>query len=184
MATTDIFLALSSDGCSVGGADQASKGYGSGDVRCPGAIEVLSFEHEIVQHGSQAGGRPRSVEYVEHGDFVITKAVDAFSPLLFRICCGATYVGEAKLLLYSAVGGWENNKCPEPFLIYTMSYVHISKVSPSGGSGVPTETIGLKYGQLQVKHQSTKIERDWSQVLEAPVTPVIGSDAGDFVTSR
>lgn len=186
MAQTDIFLALSTDGFKIGGAAQKTKDqeYGSSDIRCPGAIEVLSYEHTVKQHGKQSGGRPRSVERVEHQEFVITKAVDAFSPLLFRMCCGADYVTEAKVLLFSA-GGWTDQTCPAPFLIYTMTYVHIDEVSPSGGSGIPTEKIALKYGQMKITHSKTEIERDWSQVLEAPVKLIAGgSNAGNPSTTR
>ncbi|GAB5442179.1 MAG: hypothetical protein Fues2KO_25280 [Fuerstiella sp.] len=184
MAQTDIFLAMSKDGFKIGDTD-----FGTSDVRCPGAIEVLSYSHTIQQIGAESGGRPRSVEDVSHGDFEIEKAVDAFSPLLFHMCCSGTYIAEAKVLLYSAGGGWSwsANKTPPtgyppPFLEYTMSYVHISYVSPSGGSGIPTEKIGLKYGQMRVKHLPSNTQRDWSLVMEAPVKLFAGSDAGDHKT--
>ena len=184
MAQTDIFLSLSTAGFKIGGTDQVNKEYGSSDIRCPGAIEVLSYQHSVKQHGKQSGGRPRSVEKVEHQEFVITKAVDAFSPLLFRMCCGADYVTEAKVFLFSA-GGWADQTCPAPFLTYTMTYVHINEVSPSGGSGIPTEKIALKYGQMKITHSKTNIERDWSQVLEAPVKLIAGmSSAGNPKTAR
>lgn len=185
MAQTDIFLSMSKDGFKIG--DTA---FGTSDVRCPGSIEVLGYSHTIQQVGAESGGRPRSVEEVRHNDFEIEKAVDAFSPLLFHMCCSGTYIAEAKVLLYSASGGWGTTSStdyptayPEPFLIYTMSYVHISYVSPSGGSGIPTEKIGLKYGQMRVKHLPSNTQRDWSQVMEAPVKLLAGSSAGDHRTS-
>lgn len=180
MSTTDIFLAMSYDGFKING----SQDYGTGDVRCPKAIEVLEYSHSVKQHGSETGGRPRSVEYVEHGDFEIKKAVDASSPELFRMCCGAAYIAEAKILLYSAGGGWSSSAYPAPFLVYTLSYVHVSYVESSGGGGIPTEKIGLKYGQMKVHQIVKNLEREWSQVLEAPVHAFSGvSGAGDYKTS-
>ena len=68
--------------------------------------------------------------------------------------------------------------------MYTLSYVHVSYVESSGGSGIPTEKIGLKYGQMKVHQVEKNIEREWSQVLEAPVNAFSGiSDAGDYKTS-
>lgn len=174
---TDIFLCMSKDKFRIQ-RNAAACAYGSQDARCPGAVEVLSFEHSITQKGSESGGRPRSVEYVEHGEFVITKAVDSRSPLLFQFCADATYIGQVAVLCFSATGAsWDTY--PFPYLIYDMSYVHVNSVSPSGGSGVPKEKVGFKYGQMKITwhqggiampghHEAGTTEREWSLVMQIP----------------
>lgn len=147
--------------------------YGTGVGRLTGAIEVHSFNFGINQVGTEEGGRPRSVEDIRRTEFSFTKAVDSRSPKLFKYCCEGTFIGAAELQVYGPTG--------KPYLTYRMTYVHVSSYEPSGGTDVPTEKIGLRYGQMAVKwddgaigekaHGNTKtgvVINRFSWVMQAP----------------
>ncbi len=189
MPQPDMFLALSEGGCDIDTDAQT----GSTDARCPGAIEVLAIKHEIEQIGSEGGGRPRSVEAVEHGELKILKHIDPRSPKLLKFCCMGEFINEARLLVYSAHGkySWDSTShavtLPKPCMEYLMRWVHISSIELEGADeGAPTEWIGLKYGQIKVtwsesgiisaeEHSDGDITEYWSHIMEAPLgTFVIG----------
>lgn len=151
--------------------------YGVTVSNAKGAIEVLDFEFKIEQIGSEEGGRPRSVESIERGELRFKKAVDSRTPLLFYFCCCGEFISEAALQFYGPSG------CP-PFLTYTLGYVHVASYEPSGSvNNVPTEWIGLRYGQMKVSWDQTGMgnstyqgnsrtgttTKEWSWVLDAPV---------------
>lgn len=172
MATSNVFLMLNEP--MFNKTDDGS--YGTTAYNLPGGIEVLDFGFEIEQIGSEDGGRPRSVERVERSDVKITKAVDSRSPLLFRFCCQGTYISFAEIQCYGPDPS-------TPYLVYRLQYVHISSYSPSGGSEVPTEEIGLRFGELGVKwndagignprqgnSKNGSLNSNWSWVTEWPVT--------------
>ncbi|MBB03091.1 MAG: type VI secretion system tube protein Hcp [Rubinisphaera brasiliensis] len=172
MATSNVFLILSERYF-----DETNDGtYGTGAINCPGAIEVLEFGFNIEQIGSEEGGRPRSVEKVVRSDVKIRKAVDSRSPLLFKYCCQGTHLGFAEIQCFG----------PDPsvpYLVYRLQFVHVSSYSPSGGGDVPTEEIGLRFGEMGVrwndagigmaKQGNTKtgtLHSNWSWVMQWPIT--------------
>jgi len=157
------------------GGKISSGQYGTAAQNLPGAIEVLDFGFTIQQIGSEEGGRPRSVEDIKRSEFTFTKAVDSRSPKLFKFCCEGTYIGAAELQVFGPVPD-------RPYLTYRMTYVHISTYQPSGSDTVPTEQIGLRYGQMAVKFdeagiggtengnpKSGSIVNRFSWVMQAPI---------------
>lgn len=182
MARADMFLALSADGFDI----EVGAKRGSADARCPGSIEVLGVKNEIRQIGSEDGGRPRSVETVEHGEMRILKYIDRLSPKLFQFCSMGRFIGEARLLIYSAHGGytWSSSQVqlPNPCMEYRMSYVHISSIElEASEEDITMEWIGLKYGQMKMTwdesgidalddHTQGKVVESWSHVMEMPAT--------------
>ena len=141
-AITSVFLYLSSDLF----RDSDAAGF-SFDQRCPGAIPVNSFTYSVAQKGSEAAGRPRSVESVTHNDFSLTRFADNRTPKLFRFVARADYFSEANVLVFA-----EYPRQPNPYLIYHMTYVHVSSysVALASRSALPIETLTLKYGQMKV----------------------------------
>jgi len=179
MTVSNCFLILSEPMFHQRGGDgeknNPASAYGTDAANRPGAIEVQSFEFAVNQIGSEQGGRPRSVEAIERSDLVITRVVDSRSPKLFRYCCEGSYLGIAELQIFGPTS--------KPYLVYRMSYVHISSYSASGGTEVPTETIGLKFGEMGVlfnnqgigeaaqgNDKSGSVFASWSWVMEIPVT--------------
>lgn len=148
--------------------------YGTGVEVLAGAIEVLEFDFDIKQVGSEEGGRPRSIEDIQRSEFRFKKAVDSRSPKLFKYCCEGEFIGSAELQIYGP--------STVPYLTYRMTFVHVSSYAPSGGESLPTEWIGLKYGQMGVKfneagigtakHGNSKtgtISQRFSWVMQAPL---------------
>ena len=177
MALTNVFLILSEPNFAQAGSDRShGTSYGTNAFNLPGAIEVLEFGFNVEQVGSEPAGRPRSIERVDRSDVKIVKAVDSRSPALFRYCCEGTFIGAAEIQCYGPVP-------TAPYLVYRLQHVHIGSYSPSGGSDVPTEEIGLRFGEMGVlwddqgigvaKHGNTKTGRvghNWSWVAEWPIT--------------
>ncbi|HBN77337.1 MULTISPECIES: type VI secretion system tube protein Hcp [Rubinisphaera] len=172
MATSNVYLILSEKLF-----DETTDGkYGTTAINRPGAIEVLNFGFSINQVGSEDPGRPRSVEKIDRTDVKITKAVDSRSPLLFKYCCQGSFIGAAEIQCFGPDPS-------TPYLVYRMQFVHISSYTPSGGGDVPTEEIGLRFGEMGVRWNDAGIgsERqgnsktgtlhsNWSWVMEWPVT--------------
>ena len=132
------------------GANKISKGeYGTGVDAIPGAIEVLEFNFDIKQIGSEEGGRPRSIEDIQRSEFRFKKPLDCRSPKLFKYCCEGAFIGAAELQIFGPTS--------KPYLTYRMTYVHVSSYEPSGGEDLATEWIGLKYGQMAVKWDESGI---------------------------
>lgn len=145
-------------------------------------IELLSFEWSLNQIGDEQGGRPRSVEHVEHDEFVVTKHVDANTPRLFDVCAKGTYLWLVKVLLHDGVQTTNcpsegQNPGPDPYLAYTMSGVHIASYSVESDDGIPVETIGMKYGAISVgwkrenhsgndSDKTGVITRGWANVFD------------------
>jgi type VI secretion system secreted protein Hcp len=177
MGMSNVFLALSKKG--FGSDGDAGGTFGSTVNNKKGLIEVLDYDFKIWQEGSEEGGRPRSVESVKRSTFNFKKYVDNRSPLLFEYCVKGEYISEAQLRVYGTDSA-------EPYLKYTMSYVHVSKYEPHGGDDLPTEKIELKYGQMKVEwkdqhsaNESANIARAWSWVMEMPGEETIMKKAGE-----
>lgn len=149
--------------------------HGSTTAYSPGAMELLEWEFAIEQEGSQDGGKPRSVERIKHGEFKIKRQMDSRSPKLFYYCCSASFINQAQLCVYSVN--------TDAFLTITMTWVHVSSYEPKGGEGVPTEEVGFRYGEMNVKWNDNgmggenfgfssklngSINTSWSWVFETP----------------
>ncbi len=111
-----------------------------------GEIDVISFSWNVSRN---QGPRARVT------DFQIVKAVDAASPLLFQSACQGASPGTATFVARKA-GGRE----PVEFLKITMKEVIITSVTPSSGSDVPLETVGLGFRSAEM--QVTSLRADGS----------------------
>ena len=176
----DLFMKIYTAGEGVGSLGTGNfQSSGSLDARSNEltgkSMELQSFEWSLNQIGEEQGGRPRSVEHVEHNEFVVTKHVDAHTPLLFEVCAAAAYLWKVKILLHDAVRTADNPN-PEPYLAYTMQGVHFASYSVDSDEGIPVETIGMKYGAISVGWKTINhsgngatdgvISRGWSNVLD------------------
>lgn len=175
---TKSYLTLADYSVSSSGSmfvNSSSNPHGSTVSYFQGAMELLEWEFAIEQEGSQDGGKPRSVERVKHGEFKIKRQMDSRSPKLFYYCCSATFLNQAQLSVFSV-----NSTA---FLTITMSWVHVSSYEPKGGEGVPTEEVGFRYGEMNVKWNDNgmggenfgfpsslngSIDTSWSWVFETP----------------
>jgi type VI secretion system Hcp family effector len=154
----DCFMIISS-GTLLGGIEAlVGGGYhvgGSNDSRSAvnKKIELRSFQYGIEQIGEETGGRPRSVEHVAHGAFVVTKHVDSHTPKLFEICASAVYLSRVDIILFDGSLTTDDKGVvtqQDPYLAYTMKGVHIAGYTVDSAEGVPIERICLKYGSIAV----------------------------------
>jgi len=122
----------------------------STDAAHAGWIEILSFNHAVVQPAGSAtsriGGRTGARADVE--DFVITKVVDKASPLLHLYCCQGKHIPSIKVELCQATGD------KHMYMRYTMTDVIVSSVRPSGVANEdvyarPIEEVAFNFGTIQ-----------------------------------
>jgi type VI secretion system secreted protein Hcp len=119
-------------------------------------IEVNSWEHTILQPrsatASTAGGH--TSERCEHGEMIFTKDMDVVSPLLYQHASGGSTFDEVTIEFFRADGEGKRVR----YMEFKLKYVLISKVSPSvHASGVPSESLALKYAAVQWKYTQQKI---------------------------
>jgi type VI secretion system secreted protein Hcp len=126
-------------------------------------IEILSFEHEMVQPvsstKSSAGGA--STGRAHHGDFAVVKYLDLSSPKLYEALSTGKHYSKATIDVCRA--GGSQVKFMEIKLEQVMiSKVHMNSQGSNGSNGngngiqainpsdlLPTETIFLNYGKIE-----------------------------------
>ncbi len=109
-------------------------------------VMILGFSHGVTQTASRsmktAGGR--SAEEVNHGDFVISKMMDAATPKLYEACCKGTHIPEVVIECWRSGGDK-----PVKYMEYKLKEVLISGIGSSGGSDFPSETVNMTYGAIE-----------------------------------
>jgi len=188
MATTNVFLILSESmfkqRSDDGTQNNPSSAYGTNAANRKGAIEILNFSFRIEQEGTEASGRPRSIEHVKRSTFAFEKAVDARSPKLFKYCCEGELIWQAECQIFGPNPGI-------PYLVYHMGHVHVSSYEPSGGTSLATEKIELTFGEMAVKfnnagiglpmHGNTRtgsVTTKWSWLLDVQGLDLVGKALG------
>jgi type VI secretion system secreted protein Hcp len=125
-------------------------------------IEVLSFGHEVLQPTSTTRGAAggAATGRSQHGDFEISKFMDAASPKLYEAVSSGKHFSKAKIEVCRAGGSQVK------FMEINLEEVMISKVvlsshghgSQDGGSTdsgkiagheLPSETVLLNYGKIE-----------------------------------
>lgn len=121
-----------------------------------GWIELTSWQHQLHQPtspiASTSGGH--AVGRTQHGALVVTKEMDSSSPMLFQALSGATTFQSAQMNLYRSAGDGKRVK----YLEIQMKNVLISNINMGGETGLPIETISLKYAAIQWKYQKQSID--------------------------
>jgi len=123
----------------------------SGVSRLPGyegKIELLGFSHAVgMQMTGDVSGAERTSGRPSHQDLVITKYLDATSPMLNQACCEGKVFPKIEVI----IGTNENGKVSE-MMRYTIKGVLISTVSAGGdGGSKPLETVTLNYNHINWK---------------------------------
>lgn len=122
----------------------------------PDSIEVVDIEHELRQnvdavHGVSSGDR-------QHTEFIIYKAVDFTSPILYKSLCNSSNLTEVKIQYYIQVG---NQADPVPFFSWTLLDARITRVRqiPAKELGGPfadqydlLETVQFVYQSVEWEH--------------------------------
>lgn len=108
-------------------------------------IEVLSWSWGATQTVSRAGGGAGAGK-VQLQDFHFTKTIDRSSASLFEACAKGQHFPSATLTLRKAGKGQQD------YLVVKMSDVFVSSYQSggSGGDALPSETIALNYGDIEL----------------------------------
>jgi len=130
-------------------------------------IEVQSYAHKMSQaaggtlsaHGAHTGGR------VDHEDFTLSKRLDSASPILAQYCCMGKHIPKVTFEVCRALGDQTT------FMVYEMSDVIISSVSPVGSAEatdpLPRENITIRYSMIRWMYTPTDTKGNKGGVVQA-----------------
>jgi len=127
----------------------------STDSEHKGWIEIHSYSFstsQAVGTASSTGGG-RSGERCDLSDLSFTKDLDATSTLLFRRCCQGEHLKKVTIKLYKATGGKDGGK--QLYMEYILHNSLVTSYSPSGGAGIPMESVTLNPGKIELKYTQT-----------------------------
>ena len=99
------------------------------------SIEVVEIQHEVNhefdrQHGTPSGDR-------HHSPFIIYKAVDFVTPVLYTMCCNAELCTEVKIQYFVQVGHLTESV---PFFSWTLRNAYIVRVRQ-----IPPRELGSEF---------------------------------------
>jgi type VI secretion system secreted protein Hcp len=127
----------------------------STDDKFKNQIEILSYSHGLSQpttaSKSSVGGGTSG--RCNHSDFSVVKELDKASPILAQKCCEGAHIPEVTLTLCRAGGD------KLPFMVYKMTSVVISNLSPGGKSdaeSIPMEQVSFNYGKIEWTYTQQK----------------------------
>ncbi len=139
----------------------------STDSKHKNEIEVLSYNHGVSQMASMTRSSTGSgtAERVSHQEFVFSKEMDKSTPVFNKFVCVGDHIPTIHFYCRRAKGD-----SPVDFMTYELKDTVITSYSVSGGSGVPTETISLNYGEIKWTYVETddsdatkgNVEHGWS----------------------
>jgi len=153
-----------------------------------GDIEILSYSWNIsnpIQASPSNTGR--TTGRPNFGELVITKKLDATSPLFAFSCAAAEDLGTVSLVLLRQDQTAGSEAATNlPYMIYTLSNTLVSSVSVGGAGDIPIETVTLNYAQLGWHYEPQKLElgdgadnktiKGWDLSKNAPAS--VEDDAG------
>jgi type VI protein secretion system component Hcp len=128
----------------------------------------------VEQVGEGAGGSPLSAEFVKYETFNVSRIVDPASPKIFRYCCAGDYINVVQIDVFSACG--DDGPDKTPYLSIEMTYVMLHSYELKCDGGLPTETIGFKYGSIKYKVDPSGYKgsggastEQWSVMQQMPI---------------
>lgn len=117
-------------------------------------IELHSFSFGCTQYvgssASTAGGR--ASERVDVSAVSVVKDLDKSSPKLFLKCCKGDHISEITIELCRSTGA------KQKYMEYKLEDVLVTSYNPSGGGGVPTESLTLDAGKITLTYTATNAE--------------------------
>jgi type VI secretion system secreted protein Hcp len=113
-----------------------------------GWIEVLSFDHEVIQPVSKAASTSGggTAERANYSGFTVVKNVDLASPKLFEASFTGKHIKEITIDFCGAGGS------KEIYLKVVMTQVIISKFQQCSGGDFPIETIIMSPGTVTMTY--------------------------------
>ena len=115
-------------------------------------VSIMGY-HESVTRPFVALKTGASSTAAAHSEFSITKLIDAATPKLYEACATGKHIKEVTIDLASAEGG-------SPYLQIKLEDVVITGVAdssdPAGPVQIPSETVSLAYGVIEVSYTKHK----------------------------
>jgi type VI secretion system secreted protein Hcp len=123
----------------------------STDSAHAGEIEVLSYGLGFTQAAmvSTSGVGGSTGQRADLSEFSIVKLLDTSSPVLMKYCCTGKHIPTVTISVNGA------NESKAEYMNYVLSDVVVSSVNATGPSGShhrPEESIGFRYGKIQVTY--------------------------------
>jgi type VI secretion system secreted protein Hcp len=152
-----------------------------------GNIEILSYSWNISNPiQSSPSNTGRTTGRPNFGELVVTKKLDATSPLFAYSCASAEDLGDVKLvLLRQDQPAGADQATNLPYMIYTLTSSLVSSVSVGGAGDIPIETVTFNYAQLGWHYEPQKVElgdgsenksiKGWDLSTNSPAS--VGDDA-------
>ena len=127
----------------------------SNDAKHKGEIEVLSWSWGEVNEAPPRGpGGGAGAGKVDMSDLTVTAQFSKASPQLLLACASGKHFKTAVLTARKA------GKAQADYLTFSLSDVLVSSYQVAGGpdANVPTDSVGLSFGKIQVEYKEQKAD--------------------------
>ncbi len=123
------------------------------DDKHKGEIEVFSISWGVSNQGSMGSGGGGGTGKASFSDLSFTHKIDKASPVLMQSCAGGDHLKEA------TITHRKSGKGQQEFLIWKLSDVIVTSVSPSGSSGGDeSESVSLQFAKVVLEYKAQKAD--------------------------
>jgi len=136
----------------------------STDAKHKGDIEVLSWSWGEVNEAPPRGpGGGLGAGKVDMSDLTVVASFSKASPQLLLACASGKHFKSAVLTARKA------GKAQADYLTFSLTDVLVSSYRVGGGAedGVPTDSVGLSFGKIQVEYKEQKADGSFGETVKA-----------------
>ncbi len=158
-------------------------------------MELHSFSFGTSQavgsKNSQSGAR--SGERCDISVVTVTKDLDRASPKIWLACCRGDHIDNIEIRLYRATNedaaddAWSTKESgKQVYMRYLFKDCLVTHYSPSGGSGVPMESISFNPGSVALQYTPTDSASGGSAqgTISAQWSTISNSGKAEFFTGK
>src|SRR5262245_17266532 len=136
----------------------------STDAKHKGEIEVLSWSWGEVNEAPPRGpGGGLGAGKVDMSDLTVVASFSKASPQLLLACASGKHFKSAVLTARKA------GKAQADYLTFSLTDVLVSsfRVGGSADDSVPTDSVGLSFGKIQVEYKEQKADGSFGETVKA-----------------
>lgn len=132
-----------------------------------GTCEILALDHKVYMPADKDTGALTGTR--KHDDFVVTKAFDSTSPVLYEACCRGKKLQKIDVVWYRI----DENGAEKEYFRHTLNGVQVVAVNPavhyvkdpSREQDGHLENVHLRYEQIEWTHKDGNISSvdNWTQ---------------------